>query len=144
MDRHKLRIGLDGADLSLSTSCRTDGHKAYLHAVKSAFAGVLLAREQLALAEQNLKTLDDTERLQRLRVEKGDLSELELLRIQVQRFTFERDASDARQTLQAAKIALRAAAGATNLAPTGAVRPILQRVAARRPPGARKASADEA
>jgi cobalt-zinc-cadmium efflux system outer membrane protein len=86
-------------------------------AVKSAFAGVLLAREQLALAEQNLKTLDETERLQRLRVEKGDLSELELLRIQVQRFTFERDASDARQTLQAAKIALRAAAGATSLAP---------------------------
>src|SRR4029077_5899181 len=72
-------------------------------AVKSPSAGVLLAREQLALAEQNLKTLDETERLQRLRVEKGDLSELELLRIQVQRFTFERDASDARQTLQAAK-----------------------------------------
>ncbi len=85
--------------------------------VKSAFAGALIAREQLALAEQNLNTLDDTERLQRLRVEKGDLSALELLRIQVQRFTFERDAADARQSLMAAKIALRAAAGATNIAP---------------------------
>ena len=86
-------------------------------AVKSAFAGVLIAREQLALAEQNLKTLDDTERLQRLRVEKGDLSELDLLRIEVQRFTFERDASDARQAVQAAKIALRAAAGSDTIAP---------------------------
>ena len=85
--------------------------------VKTAFAGALIAREQLGLAEQNLKTLDDTERLQRLRVEKGDLSALELLRIQVQRFTFERDAADARQALAAAKIALRAAAGATNRAP---------------------------
>lgn len=85
--------------------------------VKTAFAGALIAREQLALAEQNLNTLDDTERLQRLRVEKGDLSELELLRIQVQRFTFERDAADARQVLVAAKIALRAAAGAANIAP---------------------------
>jgi len=85
--------------------------------VKTAFVGVLIASEQLALAEQNLKTLDDTERLQRLRVEKGDLSELELLRIQVQRFTFERDAADARQALAAAKIALRTAAGAANIAP---------------------------
>ncbi len=84
--------------------------------VKTAFANALIAREQLALAEQNLKTLDETERLQRLRVEKGDLSELELLRIQVQRFTFERDAADARQALEAARIALRADAGAANIA----------------------------
>jgi cobalt-zinc-cadmium efflux system outer membrane protein len=84
--------------------------------VKSAFASALIAREQLTLAEENLKTLDDTERLQRLRVEKGDLSELELLRLQVQRFTFERDAADASQTLAAAKIALRAAAGEMNIA----------------------------
>jgi outer membrane protein, heavy metal efflux system len=85
--------------------------------VKTAFIGALIAREQVTLAEENLKTLDDTERLQRLRVEKGDLSELELLRIQVQQFTFERDAADARQALLAAKIALRTAAGETNIAP---------------------------
>jgi cobalt-zinc-cadmium efflux system outer membrane protein len=84
--------------------------------VKSAFAGALIAREQLALAQENVKTLDDTERIQRLRAEKGDISELELLRIQVQRFTFERDAADARQALAAAKIALRTAAGAQAIA----------------------------
>ena len=84
--------------------------------VKAAFASALIAREQLALPEQNLTTLDETERLQRLRVEKGDLSELELVRIQLQRFTFERDAADARQASATAKIALRAAAGDTNIA----------------------------
>jgi outer membrane protein, heavy metal efflux system len=84
--------------------------------VKSAFAAALIAREQLALARDNLKTLDDTERIQRLRAEKGDISELELLRIQVQRFAFERDAADASQALSAAKIALRSAAGAENIA----------------------------
>src|SRR5262249_10688425 len=47
-------------------------------------------------------------RVQRFRAERGDISELELLRIQVQRFQFERDATDARQGLRAAKIALRA------------------------------------
>jgi len=84
--------------------------------VKTAFAGTLIAREQLVLAEANLKTLDDTERIQRLRAQKGDISELELLRIQVQRFTFARDAADARQALAAARIALRTAAGAVNIA----------------------------
>ncbi len=93
-----------------------DTRRTTILAVKTAFANALVAREQLGLAEQNLKTLDDTERLQRLRVEKGDLSELELLRIQVQRFTFERDAADARQALDAAKIALRAAVGEANIA----------------------------
>ena len=85
--------------------------------VKTSFAAALIAREQLALAQQNLRTLDDTERLQKIRVEKGDLSELDLLRIQVQRFTFERDAADAQQALATAKIALRSAAGEMNIAP---------------------------
>jgi len=93
-----------------------DARRQVVLLVKSAFAGALIAREQLALAEANLKTLDDTERIQRLRAEKGDISELELLRIQVQRFTFARDAADARQALASAKIALRTAAGTVNIA----------------------------
>jgi cobalt-zinc-cadmium efflux system outer membrane protein len=84
--------------------------------VKSAFAGALVAREQLALAEDNLRALDETARLQRLRVDRGDLSELELLRIQVQRFTFERDAADARQALDVARITLRTTAGPAAIA----------------------------
>ncbi len=84
--------------------------------VKKSFTDALVAREILALAEQNLKALDQVERLQRLRAEKGDISELELLRIQVQRYAFERDAADARQALRAGKIALRAVAGSDRIA----------------------------
>ena len=84
--------------------------------VKTAFAGALVAREQLALAEENLRALDETARLQRLRVDRGDLSELELLRVQVQRFTFERDAADARQALDVARISLRTTAGPAAIA----------------------------
>jgi outer membrane protein, heavy metal efflux system len=84
--------------------------------VKKSFTDILVARDTLALAQDNLKTLDELERIQRLRAEKGDLSELELLRIQVQRFAFERDASDARQALSAAKIALRTLAGPDRIA----------------------------
>src|SRR5207302_491360 len=107
---------------SARAATRTTGHelndvrRLVIAQVKSAFAGVLVARATLALAEQNLGTLDDIERLQRIRAEKGDISQLELLRLQVQRFAFERDAGDARQAIEAAKIALRAAVGPDALA----------------------------
>jgi len=76
--------------------------------VKKSFTDALTALAALQLAAQNLKALADLERLQRLRAEKGDISELELLRLQVQQYQFQRDASDARQALNAAKVALRA------------------------------------
>jgi cobalt-zinc-cadmium efflux system outer membrane protein len=63
------------------------------------------------LAADNLASLDEIERLNRLRAEKGEIAELELLRIQTQRFAFERDLADARRALQAARIALRSALG---------------------------------
>ena len=80
--------------------------------VKKTFTDILVAKDALALSEQNLSALDEREKIQRLRAEKGDLSGLELLRIQVQRFAFERDAADARQALRAAKIGLRSLIGA--------------------------------
>jgi Cu/Ag efflux pump CusA len=76
-----------------------------VYQVKKSFTDILVARDSLALAEENLKALDELERVQRFRAASGDSSELELLRIQVQRFAFERDAIDARQALSAAKIA---------------------------------------
>ncbi len=84
--------------------------------VRKAFTDIQVAQASIALAEQNLKTLDDVERIQRFRAERGDISELELLRIQVQRFAFERDAADARQALRAGKIALRAVTGPDRVA----------------------------
>jgi len=85
--------------------------------VKKAFTDTLVAEAALTLAGDNLRTLDEVERLQRIRAEKGDISELELTRIQVQRYAFERDAADARQAIDAARIALRAAVGTDAVAP---------------------------
>jgi outer membrane protein, heavy metal efflux system len=84
--------------------------------VKKSFSDILVARETLALAEQNLKALDELERVHRFRAEKGDISGLELLRIEVERFAFERDTADARQALGTAKIALRTAVGQERVA----------------------------
>lgn len=93
-----------------------DVRRQVVYQVRKAFTDIEVAQASLRLAEQNLKTLDDVERLQRLRAERGDISELELLRIQVQRFAFERDAADARQTLRTATIALRALTGPERVA----------------------------
>ena len=84
--------------------------------VKKSFSDILVAREALALTEQNLAALGELERVHRFRAEKGDISGLELLRIEVERFAFERDASDARQALGAAKVALRTAVGQERVA----------------------------
>jgi cobalt-zinc-cadmium efflux system outer membrane protein len=94
-----------------------DVQRQVLYQVKKSFTDALAAREALSLAQQNLDVLDEAERIQRVRAEKGDISDLELLRIQVQRFAFQRDAADAAQALRAAKIALRAVMGPARLAP---------------------------
>ena len=84
--------------------------------VKKSFSDILVARDALALTEQNLSALDELQRVHRLRAEKGDISGLELLRLEVERFAFERDAADARQALGAAKVALRTAVGQERVA----------------------------
>jgi len=83
--------------------------------VKKAFTDALVARQELGLVEENVRGLDDLERIQRFRAERGDISELELLRIEVQRFALERDAADARQALRIARIALRATTDPTQV-----------------------------
>jgi cobalt-zinc-cadmium efflux system outer membrane protein len=64
----------------------TDVRRQVVFQVKKSFTDILVARESVALAEQNLTMLDELERLHRLRAEKGDISGLELLRLQIERF----------------------------------------------------------
>jgi cobalt-zinc-cadmium efflux system outer membrane protein len=79
--------------------------------VKRAFTDALTAEATVRLASDNLQSIDELERLSRLRAEKGEIAELELLRIQTQRFAFERDLADARQAVQVGKVALRTTMG---------------------------------
>ena len=93
-----------------------DVRRQVVYQVRKAFTDIQVGQAALALAAQNLQTLDDVERIQRFRAERGDISELELLRIQVQRFAFERDAADARQVVQTARVALRGVLGPARVA----------------------------
>jgi len=92
-----------------------DTRRQVVAAVKRTFTDILVSEATLGLAAEGLKALDEVERIQRFRAERGDISELELTRIQVQRFAFERDAADARQAILAGKVGLRALTGLDGL-----------------------------
>ena len=89
-----------------------DVRRQVIFQTKKAFTDALVAQASQALAAANLMTLDELERIQRMRTERGDISELDLNRIQLQRFTFERDAADAARAIRAAQIELRSLVGA--------------------------------
>jgi len=94
----------------------TDVRRQVVFLVKKSFTDLLVARESLSLADQNLTMLDELERVHRLRAEKGDISGLELLRLEIERFSFERDAADARQAFDSARIGLRTVVGQDRVA----------------------------
>jgi outer membrane protein, heavy metal efflux system len=110
--KRQRRIDSATAQTKVTTHELADLRRQIDFQVKKTFTDILVAKDALGLAEENLSALDELEKIQRIRAEKGDLSGLELLRIQVQRFAFERDAADARQALKAAKIGLRSLVGA--------------------------------
>jgi len=107
--KRQRRVASAQAATAVTTQELADVRRQVVAQVKKAFTDALVAQATVALAGDNLKALDDVERIQRFRAERGDISELELLRLQVQRFAFERDAADARLAGEAALIALRAA-----------------------------------
>jgi outer membrane protein, heavy metal efflux system len=110
--KRQRRIDSATAQTKVTTHELADLRRQIDFQVKKTFTDILVAKDALALSDQNLSALDELEKIQRIRAEKGDLSGLELLRIQVQRFAFERDAADARQALKAAKIGMRSLIGA--------------------------------
>ena len=116
--KRQRRLESARAATRVATEEIADAQRQTILEVKKSFVDALVAQSTLDLADANLRTLDEVERLQRLRLEKGDISELELTRIQVQRYAFERDAADARQAIDSARIRLRTLVGADAVSPT--------------------------
>lgn len=79
--------------------------------VKQAYVGIIVAKAQAEQTRTNLTELDDQLKLQSLRSRIGDLSELDYLRIEQQRYQFESDLADAEQALDVAKVNFRITVG---------------------------------
>src|SRR5262249_6962407 len=84
--------------------------------VESAFVDVLLAKESLALAQENLKSFNGIVEINTTRVRSGDLAQVELLRSRVAALQFQNAVRQAELKLRQAKNRLQLAMG--RLAPS--------------------------
>lgn len=116
-DKRQRRLNSARAASQVTAAELEDVRRLVVAQVKKAFTDVLVADGIVKLTADSLRTLDEVERLQRIRAEKGDISELELTRLELQRFVFDRDLVDARQAAAAARVALGLAIGRNAVPP---------------------------
>ncbi len=86
--------------------------------VQSAFVDVQLARDSLALAQENLKALNEIVEINTARVRAGDLADVELVRTRVAALQFQNSVRQAELRLYAARGRLELLLGRTSLAET--------------------------
>ena len=85
--------------------------------VQNAYVEALLAKDNLALAQENLKAFGDIVEVNRKRVSSGDLAEVELFRTELAQLQFESAARQATLRLRTARVKLQLLLGRTNSGP---------------------------
>lgn len=103
--RELRRASAQGAT-AIAAASQADLERTLLFSVRTAFVQVLQAKAFQALAEENLKSYDRVLDLGRDRLRTGDIAQVDLDRLELQRVTYESDAQTARVTLRTAKIQL--------------------------------------
>jgi cobalt-zinc-cadmium efflux system outer membrane protein len=113
----KRRARLESARLatSISQTDFADARRTLVFNVRQAFVGALLAKANVALAQENLESFQKVVDLNRVRLEKGALSGADFLKIEIQTLQFQTDLEDATLALKTAKASLRALVGGSNL-----------------------------
>lgn len=108
--RHKreLRLETAQAETQIATSEQADLERTLLFNLRNAFVQTLRAKAVLALAKDNLSYYDEVLRVSGERFKAGDIAQIDLDRLQLQRVQFESDAQTAEVNLRTAKIQLLA------------------------------------
>ncbi|HEV2349436.1 MAG TPA: TolC family protein [Terriglobia bacterium] len=88
-----------------------DSERALSFNVAQQFLGVLLAKADLQLAQQDLKSFQDTVDISAARLKAGDISEGDFLKIKLQLLQFQTDVSSFQLALVQARASLRALIG---------------------------------
>jgi cobalt-zinc-cadmium efflux system outer membrane protein len=106
--RHKRELRRDSAQqaTSIVTSQLSDQQRNLLFTLRRAFVQTLQQKQALALAEENLSYYDQVLKLSRDRRELGDIAQVDLDRLEVQRVQYETDIQTAAVNLRTAKIQL--------------------------------------
>jgi cobalt-zinc-cadmium efflux system outer membrane protein len=101
----------------VSTRGVADAERQLRYQVAQAFIGVLLAKSNLELARQDLKDFANVVEINRLRMQAGDISKGDFLKIALQKLQFEQDVAAADLALALSKVGLRQLLGYQNIAP---------------------------
>jgi len=92
--QHRLQAAKDQTEVTRSTVA--DNERTLTFQVASQFISVQLAESALDLAEQNLKSFQDTVNISQARYKAGDISKDDSLKIELQLLQFQMDESQAR------------------------------------------------
>ncbi|MFZ0637931.1 MAG: TolC family protein [Candidatus Acidiferrales bacterium] len=107
--QHRLQAAKD--QTAVTTSLVADNERALTFLVASDFVNVQLAESTLALAEQDLKSFQNTVDISEARVKAGDISEGDYLKIKLQLLQFQTDYSQAELAKVQALATLRQSLG---------------------------------
>jgi cobalt-zinc-cadmium efflux system outer membrane protein len=112
----RLQVARDTTDVVSQTV--TDAERQVRFQTAQAFIGVLLAKSNLELAEQDLKDYSSVVELNRQRWQSGDVSKGDYLKVALQKLQFEQDVASAKLALAQSKIGLRQLLGYQNVPET--------------------------
>jgi outer membrane protein, heavy metal efflux system len=106
--RHKRELRLEGAKIStqIASSTYEDQERNLLFNLRNAFVQVLQAKAVQENARQNLAYWDNALEVNRTRYRAGDLAQVDLNRLELERVQFESDFENAVVNLRTAKIQL--------------------------------------
>jgi cobalt-zinc-cadmium efflux system outer membrane protein len=106
--QHKRELRLSSAQeaTGIAVSGQADLERSLLFNLRSAFVGALQAKAVLQLAKDNLAYWDQVLNISRDRFQAGDLAQIDLDRLELQRVQFEADLQSAEVNLRTAKIQL--------------------------------------
>jgi len=105
---HKRELRLESAQegTSIAVSAQADLERNLLFNLRGAFVGALEAKAVLKLAQEDLDYWDQVLKVSRDRFDSGDLAQVDLDRLELQRAQFESDVQTAEVNLRTAKIQL--------------------------------------
>jgi cobalt-zinc-cadmium efflux system outer membrane protein len=105
---HKRGFRLDSAQgaTAIAHSAQADLERGLVFTLRTAFVQVLQAKAFLTLARENLTSYDQVLAVGRDRLRSGDIAQIDLDRLELQRVTYESDVQTAEVNLRTAKIQL--------------------------------------
>jgi cobalt-zinc-cadmium efflux system outer membrane protein len=108
--QHKRQLRLESAKkaTAIAISSHSDMQRTMMFTLRGAFVAALQAKAVLQLAKDNITYYDHLLQISRDRYSAGDIAQIDLDRLELQRVQYESDLQTAQQDLQNAKIQLRA------------------------------------